>query len=223
MTKLQEISKNILKGACRSKKTRVHEKYWNTTNPATFHVLRHKKQLFSVLAQQKIIFDLICFIQLFISTLNYLVGQTTLISFITWRLNFVRPQLRSPELKLVSTIFYHVFISQIFIYKSLFPFKSYEKCFLFHLKSSFCSWDIQIFVFSSSPLFPPVSHYFRGWLKVNLKVYHVINCLNTNLITYFVWYLQKQKRCDIETLLIHWVLNKKHFYGKVMQKMCSKS
>ena len=26
------------------------------------------------------------------------------------------------------------------------PFKNYEKCFLFHLRSSFRSWDIQIFV-----------------------------------------------------------------------------
>ena len=33
------------------------------------------------------------------------------------------------------------------------PFKNYEKCFLFHYKNSFCSRDIQIFVFSSAPLF----------------------------------------------------------------------
>ena len=36
------------------------------------------------------------------------------------------------------------------------PFKNYEKCDLFHLKSSFHSQDIQIFVFlfSSFPHFP---------------------------------------------------------------------
>ena len=41
-------------------------------------------------------------------------------------------------LKLVSAIFYQIFI--------FFTFKNYEKCFLFHLKSSFRSRDIQIFV-----------------------------------------------------------------------------
>ena len=80
-------------------------------------------------------------------------------------------------LKLVSAIFYEIFILQ--------PFKNYEKCFLFHLKSSFCSQDIPIFLFLSSPLFLPSSrsHCFRGWSKINLKVYDVINCLNKNLIT----------------------------------------
>ena len=71
-------------------------------------------------------------------------------------------------------------------------FKNYEKCCLFHLKSSFCSQDIQFFVFSSSSLFFPVSHCFRGWFKRNLKIYDVINCLNKNFITHFVWYLEKE-------------------------------
>ena len=39
---------------------------------------------------------------------------------------------------------------------------------LFQLKSSFNSADIQIFVFLSSPLFIPVSHCSRGWLKISL-------------------------------------------------------
>ena len=103
------------------------------------------------------------------------------------------------------------------------PFKNYEKCFSFHLKSSFRSRDIQIFVYSSSPLFFHVSHCFRGWFNKNLKVYHVINCLNKNLITHYVWYLEKEIRCDIETLSIDRELNKEHFYGKIMQKMCTKS
>ena len=61
-----------------------------------------------------------------------------------------------------------------------------EKCFLFHLKSSFHSRDIQIFVFPSSTLFLPVSHGVGGCLKVSLKVYDAINCLNKNLITHCV-------------------------------------
>ena len=51
--------------------------------------------------------------------------------------------------------------------------------------------------FLSSPLFLPVGHCFRGWSKRNLKVYDVINCLNENLIAYFVWYYEKKKRYDI--------------------------
>ena len=60
-------------------------------------------------------------------------------------------------LKLVSTISY-----QIFIFHRMIALKNYQKCFLFHLKSSFRSGDIQIFVFWSSPLFCPVSNCFRG-------------------------------------------------------------
>ena len=121
-------------------------------------------------------------------------------------------------LKLVFTIF----IKFLFFTKWQ-PFKNYEKCFLIHLKSSFPSQDIQISVGPSSPLFLPVSHCFRGWSKINLKVYDIINCLNKNLITHFVWYLEKEKRYDIESLSIDRVINKEHLYGKAMQKMCIKS
>ena len=55
--------------------------------------------------------------------------------------------------------------------------KNYWKCFLFRLKSAFRSRDTQILVFSSSPIFLPVSHCFRGCLKIDLKVCH-INCIN---------------------------------------------
>ena len=81
---------------------------------------------------------------------------------------------------------------------------------------------IQIFVFPSSLLFLPVSHCFRDWFKINLKVYNVINCLNNNLIKHLVWYLEKEKRYDIETLSIDRVFNKEHFYGKIMQRICTK-
>ena len=63
----------------------------------------------------------------------------------------------------------------------------------------------------------------RGCLKINLKVYDVINCLNMNLVTHFVWYLGKEKRYDIETLSTDRVLNKEHFYGKIIHKMGTKS
>ena len=87
------------------------------------------------------------------------------------------------------------------------------KMFLFHLKSSFRSRN---FCISSSPLFLPVSHCFRGWSNVNLIVCD-INWLNINL-THFVWYLGKEKRYDIETLPDDRVLNKNIF----MEKSCRK-
>ena len=125
----------------------------------------------------------------------------------------------------MSAIFYQIFIKWfllIFITKWK-PFKKYEKCFLFHLKSSFRSWDIQVFVFSSSPLFLPVSHCFSGWSKKNLKVYDAINCISKNLITHFVWYLKKEIGCDIEILSIVRVSNKEHFYGKSCGKCAPKA
>ena len=100
------------------------------------------------------------------------------------------------------------------------PSKSKKNIFLFHLKSYFRSQDIQIFVFPSSPLFLPVSLCFRGSSKISLKVSDVINCINKNLIRHFVWYLEKGKSYDIETLPIDRVLNKEIFYWKIMQKMC---
>ena len=94
------------------------------------------------------------------------------------------------------------------------PFKNNEKCFLFHLKNSFSSRDIQVFVFSSSPLFSLSVIALEGDTRKILKVYDVLICLNKNLITCFFWYLEKEIRCDIETLAIDRVLNAKHYYGK---------
>ena len=72
-------------------------------------------------------------------------------------------------------------------------------------------------------IFLPVSHCFRGCSKINLKVYGVIKFLKENLIAHFVWYLEKEKRYDIETLSIDRVLNKDHWYGRIMMKICIKN
>ena len=117
-------------------------------------------------------------------------------------------------LKLVPAIFYQIYISHWMV-----ALQKLWKIFLFHLKSSFRSRDIQIFVCLSSPLFLPVSHCFRDWSKINFKVYDIVNCITKNSITHFVWYLEKEKRYDMETLAIDRVLNKKHFHWKIMQNM----
>ena len=57
---------------------------------------------------------------------------------------------------------------------------------------------------------------------MNFRVHDVINCLNKNLITYFVRYLEKEKRYDIETLSIDRVSNEENCYGKIMKEICTK-
>ena len=119
----------------------------------------------------------------------------------------------NPSLKLMSAIFYQIFIfHQMIALQKLWKifFISPKKLFLFSRYSNIC-----IFVF---PSFSPVSHCFRGWSKKNLKVYDITNFLNKDLITHFIWYLKKEIRCDIDRKL-----NKENFYGKIMQKMCTKS
>ena len=44
-----------------------------------------------------------------------------------------------------------------------------------------------------------------------------------NLITQFVWYLEKEKIYGIETFSIDRVISKEPFYEKFIQKLCTKS
>ena len=97
-----------------------------------------------------------------------------------------------------------------------------QKLFFISSKKSFSFSRYSIFYISFSPLFP-VGHWFRGWSKVNPKVCDVINFLNKNLIPHFLWYLGREPMYAIKTLAIDRVLNKEHFYEKIMQKMCTKS
>ena len=104
----------------------------------------------------------------------------------------------------IKFLFFHQMVALQRLWKMLFI--SSKKLFPFLRYSNFCA-----FVFL---LFLPVRHGFRGWSKINFKVYDAINCLNKNLVTHFVQYLDKKKKYDIETLSIHGV--------KIMQKMCTK-
>ena len=111
-------------------------------------------------------------------------------------------------LKLVSAIFYQIFIfHQMIALQKLWKMFSIssKKLFSFSRYSYFC---ISVF---PSPLFFLCQHCFRGWSKKNRKVHDMINCLNKNLRTHFVWYLEKEIRCNIENLSIDRVLNKEHF------------
>ena len=98
------------------------------------------------------------------------------------------------SLKLVSAILYQTFIFYQMVALQKLCFYFIQKALLVLRYSDFLFWP--------SPLFFHVSHCFRGWSKKNLKVYVVINCLNNNLITHFVWYLEKEITCDIGTLSI---------------------
>ena len=117
---------------------------------------------------------------------------------------------------------YDCYFYQIFIFSPNDSPSKTEKCFVFHLKSDFHSRDIHISVFLSIPFFLPVSHCFRGWLKINLKVHDLINCLNKNSITHFFWYLEKEKRYDIEILSIDGVSDKEHFTKTFLRKCAAK-
>ena len=91
-------------------------------------------------------------------------------------------------LKLVSTIFYQVFIfHQMIALSKLWKmfFISSKKLFLFSRYSDFC---ISVFC-----LFLRVSHCFRGWSKINLEIYDVFNCLWKNVITYLFDILRRKK------------------------------
>ena len=112
-------------------------------------------------------------------------------------------------LKLVSAIFIKfLFFHQIIAIQKLW------KMFFISSKNLFLFSRYSFFVFLSFPLFIRVGHCFRWWSKIKLKVHDVINCLNKNSLTHFVWYLEK----EIETLSIEGVSDKKHFYRKIMQK-----
>ena len=68
------------------------------------------------------------------------------------------------------------------------------------------------FLYFPLTLFPVVIHCFRRLLKINLKVYEVINCLNKNTKTHC--FISSEGSYDIEIWSVDRVLNKGHFYGK---------
>ena len=71
------------------------------------------------------------------------------------------------------------------------PLKNDEKWFLFHVKSSFRSQDIKLFVSPSSPRFCPVSHCWKSGLNKCFKIDDVMKWLNNNFKIHIDRYLRK--------------------------------
>ena len=100
-------------------------------------------------------------------------------------------------LKSVRAIFY-----QFFIFYQMIALQKLWKMFFISSKKLFSFSRYSIFYVFVFPSFFSVSHCFRGWSEKKLKVYDVINCLNNNLMTHFVWYIEKEMRCDIKLCLL---------------------
>ena len=121
-------------------------------------------------------------------------------------------------LKFVSAIFY-----QIFIFHQMIAVQKLWKMFFVSSKKALFVLEIFKFLYIRPSLFFALSAIALEIDSRKMLVYDIINCLNKNLNTHYVWYLEKEIRCDIGTLSIDRVLNTEHFYGKIMQKMCTKS
>ena len=121
-------------------------------------------------------------------------------------------------LKACVRYFYFYFYLNFYFSPNGSPSKTKKDAFYFIWKALFVQ---EIFNF----LYFHLSFFFSlSAIAWELKVCDVINCqvLSKNLVTHFVWYLQKKKSYDIETLAIDTILNKEHFYGKIIQKMCTR-
>ena len=101
----------------------------------------------------------------------------------------------------MSTIFYEISI----IHQMVTLQKPWEMFFI-SSKKLFSFTRYSMFCISVFPFFLSVSHCFRDC--------DVVSGLSKNLITHFIWYLEKNKSYDIENSSIDIVLNKKHFYWK---------
>ena len=84
----------------------------------------------------------------------------------------------------------HYFLSNLYFSPNDSPSRTMNIMFSISSKKLFLFFRYLIFCIFVFPSFFPVSHCFWGLSKKNLKIY-VINCLSKNLITYFVWYLER--------------------------------
>ena len=103
----------------------------------------------------------------------------------------------------------------------IFPMNEYpwiimKNAFYFIWKTLFVLEIFQFLYLSSLRFFFSVSHCFREWLKINLKVYDIINCLNKNLKTHCLVFWEGEN--DIENLSISRVFNTLFFIRTDLQE-----
>ena len=90
--------------------------------------------------------------------------------------------------------------------------KHYEICFLFYRKNSFPSRDIQFFCIFLLPSYfssRPWLNFRTSWLKINLKVYKIIMCLNWN-------FEFKNTNCLISSEIRSWLKKNLKVYDVIM-------
>ena len=98
-------------------------------------------------------------------------------------------------LKLVSAIFI-----KFLLFHQMIALQKLWKMVFISSKKLFSISRYSLFVFLSAP-FSTCRPLLRGWSKINLKVHNIINCLTKNSITYFVWYLGKEKGMTMKLCL----------------------
>ena len=110
----------------------------------------------------------------------------------------------------------------IICFRFYFPFLDY-----FRVNASTDTTNIDVDTFSSCIELNWITLFKVSYVMVKLhNSSHLLKvCLNNanrneNSITHFVWYLETEKRDDIERLSIDRVSDKEHLYRKMMQKMC---
>ena len=109
------------------------------------------------------------------------------------------------------------YLKVIFCYFSYLTFsKNVKNAFYFISKSSFCSRDIQAFIFFSFPCSFPVGHGRRSWLKISFKVHDVIIYLNMKLVWY-IYINRNQGLVSKRSQLIEYYF-RNFFIGKLCRK-----
>ena len=116
--------------------------------------------------------------------------------------------------KFVSAIFY-----QIFIFHQMIAIQKLWKIIFVSSKKALFVLEIFKFLYICPSLFFALSAIALEIDSRKMLVYDVVNCLNKNLNTHYVWYLEKEIRCDIGTLSIDRAFLWKNHAENVHQKL----
>ena len=89
-------------------------------------------------------------------------------------------------------------------------FKNDEKCFLFHVKSSFCLWDICIFILT----FWLYRKRLTKKAMVNFKIYDVTDWTSNNYNKHIAQYLKKERQPQHEKYNMRYAYSMKNILLK---------